>query len=169
MVWPYFIKTYVNIIMYVKLIQINSSEFLSMYTLIEKNIIFWYFYSSGSFSQIGFWVNVVLNFNISVVSKFSFIVIWPFYNYKIVLLMVYQIKWSLSKCRDHILVDPSSVKLVFGFPLSDRYLQWDPKVKIILSLNQKKCCKISECRKAWETNHQPAYFSDEDPEARCFV
>lgn len=153
--------------MYVKLVQINSSmNFYLHIHLIEKNIIFWYFYSSGSFSQIGFWVNVVLNFNISVVCKFSFIVIWPFYNYKIVLLMVYQIKWCLSKCRDHILVYPSSVKLVFGFPLSDRYLQWDPKVKIILSLNQKMCCKISECRKASETNHQPAY---EDPEAICFV
>ena len=69
------------------------------------------------------------------------------------LLMFYQIKWSLSKCRDHILVYPSSIKWVFGFPVSDRYLQWDPKVKIILSLNQKKRCKISECRKASKTNH----------------
>ena len=63
--------------------------FILVYTD-RKNIIFWYFYSSGSFSQVGFWVNVVLNFNISVFWKFSFIVIWPFYNYKIVLLMFYQ-------------------------------------------------------------------------------
>lgn len=41
---------------------------------------------------------------------------------------------------------------MLGFPLSDRYLHWDPKVKIILSVNQKQCCRISECRKASETN-----------------